>query len=346
MLRQGLGAWVILRRMQEGPRVDVETARRLVEAAVRDATGREDKARGIVDARVAAAMRRSGRRIFALKVGVVLALVAVAFAAVHVERNRRATDVLAGEAGLGRTAAPVPSGTLPTRVLSGREIYAQNRGALYVLGYVKPGSVGGCCTAFAVGPSLLATNAHCVIACRERGGTPTVFQNESSTTRFRVLSMTGHPGYDAKSKRADSPDVGLVRVEGRLPHVVTLAGDAELWSIGPGDDAYVLGFPGRVMDPRAPVATFLSGRIGRVTGLTEEATTPAKAVLLQHDAVTRGGNSGSPIFDQYGNVIGIHAAHIDEEEDVEIGGKKTTVLASSPFRLGMRIDLLRGVPAP
>jgi S1-C subfamily serine protease len=68
--------------------------------------------------------------------------------------------------------------------------------------------------------------------------------------------------------------------------------------------------------------------------------------LIQHDAVTRGGNSGSPIFNQYGHVIGVHAAHIDEENDVAIGGQKTTVVQSSPFRIGMRIDLLKGVPAP
>jgi S1-C subfamily serine protease len=69
-------------------------------------------------------------------------------------------------------------------------------------------------------------------------------------------------------------------------------------------------------------------------------------VLIQHDAVTRGGNSGSPLFNQYGHVIGIHAAHIDEEAEQTHDGQKTTVTQSSPFRIGMRIDLLKGVPPP
>ena len=69
-------------------------------------------------------------------------------------------------------------------------------------------------------------------------------------------------------------------------------------------------------------------------------------MLIQHDAVTRGGNSGSPIFNQYGHVIGVHAAHLDDEEEVQMGGQKTKVVNSSPFRIGMRIDLLQGVPAP
>ena len=58
------------------------------------------------------------------------------------------------------------------------------------------------------------------------------------------------------------------------------------------------------------------------------------------------GNSGSPIFNQYGHVIAIHAAHLDDEDDVKLGGRETTVVNASPFRIGMRIDLLRGVKAP
>ena len=145
---------------------------------------------------------------------------------------------------------------------------------------------------------------------------------------------------------ADSPDVGLVRIEGKMPKTVTIASQAELRSIGPGDDAFVLGFPGRVMDPVSPSATFLQGHIGRTMGLDEQPTSPDKAVLIQHDAVTRGGNSGSPIFNQYGHVIAVHAAHLDEESEVEVGGEKTKVVNSSPFRVGMRIDLLEGVVAP
>jgi S1-C subfamily serine protease len=128
--------------------------------------------------------------------------------------------------------------------------------------------------------------------------------------------------------------------------VVTLASDAELRAIGPGDDVFVLGFPGRVMDPGSPLATFLQGHIGRVMNMAEATTTADKAVLLQHDANTRGGNSGSPVFNQYGHVIAVHAAHIDDEDEQQINGKKTTVVNMSPFRLGMRIDLLKGVPTP
>jgi hypothetical protein len=51
-------------------------------------------------------------------------------------------------------------------------------------------------------------------------------------------------------------------------------------------------------------------------------------------------------FPLHGNVIGVHAAHVDEEEDVSIGGQKTKVVDASPFRIAMRIDLVRGVLRP
>jgi S1-C subfamily serine protease len=282
-----------------------------------------------------------------LTFGVLAAFAAVVAAAVAAYRARRAAEVLSAEVGLGTTAAPAPSGAIPTRVLSGRDIFEQNRAALFVLGYLKGNRVGGLCSAFAIAPDLLATNAHCVLAARARGGSPIATQNDSGgKTRFNVTGMALHPGYREGTSRADSPDVGLIRIDGRAPRLAELANDAELRSIGPGDDAFVIGFPGRVMDPLSPSATFLQGRVGRVTGMGEQAAAPDKAVLIQHDAVTRGGNSGSPIFNQYGHVIGVHAAHIDEEDEVSIGGQKTTVVRASPFRLGMRIDLLREVPRP
>lgn len=333
----------------EDGKVDLATAARIVEEAVRRAEPQRDhKTSAIVERKVLTAQRRAARHNRLLSVGVVITLGAMLVAAWAVYKRKVAAAVLVTETGLGNAPVTAPTGSIPTRVLKGREIYEENRASLYVMGYLIGSTrIGGCCSAFAIAPNLLATNAHCVRACQKPGSTPIVTQNESGgKTRLTIVAMSIHPAYNPNSKSADTPDVGLLRVDGRMPKTVTLASDAELRAIGPGDDAFVLGFPGRVMDPVSPSATFLQGRVGRVMSLKEEATTPDKAVLLQHDAVTRGGNSGSPIFNQYGHVIGVHAAHIDEENDVAIGGKQTTVVQSSPFRLGMRIDLLSGVPKP
>lgn len=328
-------------------RVDLETAQRLVRDAVLQAVQREDKAAAIVQDKARAATRRAARTNALLGLGVLVAFGAVLVAAGVTYRAHQAAEVLSAEVGLDAPAPPPPTGAIPTSVLTGRAIFEQNKGALYVLGYRKGDRVGGLCSAFAIAPDLLATNAHCVLAARAKGGAPVATPNDADgRTLLDIVAMSIHPAYREGASRADSPDVGLVRVKGKAARVVTLANDAELRAIGPGDDAFVIGFPGRVMDPVSPSATFLQGRIGRVTGLGERAANAERSVLLQHDAVTRGGNSGSPIFNQYGHVTGIHAAHIDEEDEVTIAGQKTTVVRSSPFRLGMRIDLLREVPRP
>ncbi len=328
-------------------RVDLATAQHIVEKAVINATRKEDKSRAIIEAQVHKATRRGARTNTILTLGIIVTLLALGVAGVAVYRSKRAANVLATEMGIGQKPISAPLGTLPTKVFTGREIYERNRGALFVLAYENGRQISGCCSAFAIDAQTLVTNAHCVASCGSRGGKPVVVQNESAKrVTFDVIAQRAHPAYRTDSKRADSPDVALLRIRGSLPARVTLASDVELRALGPGDDIQVLGFPGRVMDPINPTATFLAGHIGRLMGFNEESTTPDKTSLILHDAVTQGGNSGSPVFNQYGNVIAVHAAHVDEEEDISIGGQKTTVVEASPFRIAMRIDLVRGVPAP
>lgn len=328
-------------------RVDLATAQHLVEKAVVNATRGRDKSRAIIDSKVHEATRRGARTNALLTAGIIMTFVALGVAGIAVYRSKRAASALATEMGLDQKPMNAPTGTLPTKVYTGREIYERNRAALFVFAYVDGRRISGCCSAFAIDRHTLVTNAHCVTSCGTRGGKPVVVQNESPThLTFDVIAQRGHPAYRKDSKRADSPDVALLNVTGSLPAMVTLANDTELRALGPGDDLHVLGFPGRVMDPINPTATFLTGHIGRLMGFNEESTTSDKTALILHDAVTQGGNSGSPVFNQYGNVIGVHAAHVDDEEDVSIGGQKTKVVEASPFRIAMRIDLIRGVPAP
>ncbi|MFO0755544.1 MAG: trypsin-like peptidase domain-containing protein [Byssovorax sp.] len=328
-------------------RIDLETAQKLVQDAVIRATSGHDRTAAIVAAKVGEARARASRTNTVLLLGILLAFPAILVAAVFVYRSQRAAQVLVEETGIGNAPAPKPNGAIPTRVYTSREIYEENKAALYVLGYLQGNKIGGYCTGFAIKPDVIATNAHCVLAYRKNGGTPVVTQNDSGgKTRFKIIAAQASPGYKADSASADSPDVGLMRIDGKVPKTVTIASQAELRALGPGDDVFVLGFPGRVMDPISPSATFLQGHIGRMTDFNEQPTTADKAMLIQHDAVTRGGNSGSPIFNQYGHVIGVHAAHLDDEQEVQVDGQKTKVVGSSPFRIAMRIDLLEGVPAP
>jgi V8-like Glu-specific endopeptidase len=329
-------------------RVDLATAERIVAWAVARATAQDDKTASIVATKVKAAQRRAARYNLLLTLGILVALVAFAGTGYFVWQAQRRAAELTREAGIGTSPASKPKGELPTRVFSGREIYDNSRGAVYLLGWLAGNKVGGLCTAFAIKPNILATNAHCVNAFKEKGGTPVVTQSDSGgKVRFTILASRTHPGYKAGRGSADVPDVGLVRIEGTMPSTVTLASDAELHALGSGDDVFVIGFPGRVMDPVSPTATFLQGHVGRVLGMGEQpAATLDDAVLVQHDAVTRGGNSGSPIFNQYGHVVAIHAAHLDDEDEVKVAGRQTTVVRASPYRVGMRVDLINQVGTP
>jgi S1-C subfamily serine protease len=327
--------------------VDLATAQRLISDAVARSSN-DDKAAAIVAAKVAAAKRRTARSNMLLTLGLGVTFVAFVAAAAFVWDSQRRAAELASEAGLGRKEARRPKGTIPTKVVTGREIFEDNKAAVFLMGWRQGNTIGGSCTAFAIQPSILVTNAHCVVALKAKGGTPIVTQNDSGgNVRFKIVGWAVHPGYKAGKTSAEAADVGLLRVDGKLPKTMTLANDAELRALGPGDDVFVIGFPGRVMDPVSPSATFLQGHVGRLMALGEQAPeSNDDAVLVQHDAVTRGGNSGSPIFNQYGHVIAVHAAHLDDEADVKVDGKQTTVVDASPYRVGMRIDLLKGVPNP
>ncbi len=328
--------------------VDLETAQRMVaDAVVRERSG-SNKAEAIVAAKLGAAQKRASRQNILLSVGLGVTFVAfIATAAVVWDSQRRASQ-LSSEAGLGRTGGTKPKGAIPDKVYTGREIFEDNKAAVYVMGWKSGSTVGGSCTAFAIKPTVLATNAHCIAALKQKGGTPIVTQNESAGgVRIKIVGFSMHPKYKAGRSSSEAADVGLLRVESKMAKTVTLANDAELHALGPGDDVFVIGFPGRVMDPVSPTATFLQGHVGRLMALGEGAPeTPDDAVLVQHDAVTRGGNSGSPMFNQYGHVVAIHAAHLDDEADVKVDGKQTTVVDASPYRVAMRIDLLKQVPAP
>ena len=246
--------------------VDLATAARIVAAAVARETNESDKTRSVVATRVEGARRGAARANVLLTIGVLLTFGALLVTASYLWQSQRVALELAAQVGIDRTPAPPVHGTVPTRITSGREIYDQNRAAVYVVGFVIGAKVGGVCTGFAIRPNVLATNAHCVNAFRTKGGTPTVTQNDSSgRVRHRILAAQVHPAYKPGRAAADSPDVGLIRIEGTMSKTVTLASDAEIHALGPGDDIFVLGFPGRVMDPLNPIPDVPSGS-HRATG--------------------------------------------------------------------------------
>jgi S1-C subfamily serine protease len=189
---------------------------------------------------------------------------------------------------------------------------------------------------------VLATNAHCVFAARRQGGGIVALENEGrGQVSFNVGDMRPHPGYRDSDETALTPDVAVVTITGgRAAAVLELATAAELAASGAGDDIYLIGFPGRLMDASNPAATFLSANIGRVTTAAGRPGSFAESWLVQHDAATTSGTSGSPIINGKGKVIGINSGGYLEKDDETIAGKKAEVVKASPYKFGMRIDLI------
>ncbi len=223
----------------------------------------------------------------------------------------------------------------------GRRIYDENRSALFMLVAHDGDSYehGGFCTAFAIKPDVLASNAHCVKAAEDyerKGADVWAHLNDSAKNgkpkMFPISKHRGHPKYRHEGDQI-TPDVGLFQLaSGEAPAVVELADKAELKKLGTGDALFVIGFPGRTMNESSPVATFMASHVGRVTDAAgEKADSYADAWLIQHEGQTTPGTSGSPIFDAEGHVVAINAGGLLEANKQAV------------YKYAMRIDLLNDV---
>ncbi|HZF56724.1 MAG TPA: FHA domain-containing protein [Polyangiaceae bacterium] len=229
-------------------------------------------------------------------------------------------------------------GTLhPSNANFGRNLYERTKKGIFMLASGREGF----CTAFAVRPSVLATNAHCIAAARKKGGRIVALENEGrGEVSFSVSDMRPHPAYREGDANSLTPDVGIITIAGRAAVVLEIASAAELQAAGAGDDVYLIGFPGRLMDAQNPSATFLAANIGRITASSGRPGVFAENWLIQHDASTTQGTSGSPVFNGRGKVIAVNAGGYTENDDETIAGRKTEVVRASPYKFGMRVDLL------
>jgi V8-like Glu-specific endopeptidase len=323
----------------------------MISSAVAAATGRA-KPRGTVEINamlhkeVHAATAGQRRTTYILAALLVIALASLAALIVYNRSSHDEISQLRGElAGLSpedprRKEIERRLGTLhPSNANFGRNLHDRSRKGIFMLAAGREGF----CTAFAVRPSILATNAHCITAAKRRGGTIVALENEGrGQVSFAVTSMRTHPQYRDSADQL-TPDIGVVSIAGRAAAVLELATREQLAAAGAGDDVYLIGFPERLTDAANPVATFLAANIGRITGANGRPAAAADAWLIQHDARSTSGMNGSPIFNGEGKVIGINAGGYLEGNDETISGQKTEVVKASPYKFGMRIDLLDAI---
>ncbi len=178
---------------------------------------------------------------------------------------------------------------------------------------------GGEGSGFFVEPGLLITNAHVV----GPPGTPTQVVIAAGTRASRSA--------EGRVLAADpTRDLALVRVEGMDAAPLALGDDAEVYETQP---VVASGFPlgtartvgGAFPDP--PVSL----RPGAVTALHRDRGD--KLVMIEHNTNMQQGNSGGPLVDERGRVIGVNVAMLRADESTKFAipaGVLRAFLAEAP----------------
>ncbi|HEX6648407.1 MAG TPA: trypsin-like peptidase domain-containing protein [Pyrinomonadaceae bacterium] len=140
-------------------------------------------------------------------------------------------------------------------------------------------------------------------------------------------------------------DVALLQVD-RVPAAATAAtlGDSDV--VETGDDIFIVG---------APYGLSNTLTVGRVSARRPDETRGGilgTREFLQTDAMVNPGNSGSPVFNKAGEVVGIVSSVISETEDFHgvgfaatINTARTLLLDRDPFLVGLDGVLVTGVIA-
>ncbi len=164
---------------------------------------------------------------------------------------------------------------------------------------------------FFVAPDLIATNRH-VIEGADPGEIVVTSKKLGRTTRARIVAQT-------PNSEIGSPDIALLRVDG-APGIQPLAFST---TAAPLDQVIAAGFPGLLMQSDEAFARLRSGDAaampeviltdGRINAIQSAASGMR---IIPHSAAVSGGNSGGPLADACGRVLGINTFITANREQV------------------------------
>ena len=213
--------------------------------------------------------------------------------------------------------APTPS---PTPQTFADTYAAVASGVVRIDGQTCQGGWSG--TGFLVGPHLVATVAHVV------SGTATLRVTQGTrSTAANVLGLD------------DANDVALIHTGDALDgHLFTLTAEGPVV----GERVGVIGFPAGDTGLDLAAAGGKTFKEGSVEGLDQKADIAGRlrSGLVELDATTRGGNSGSPVVDVAGSVVGLLSAGPAKPEHV--GAR----LAVNSHLAGQELKQWRADPQP
>jgi len=162
------------------------------------------------------------------------------------------------------------------------------------------GKLSGTGTGFVINSNHVVTAEHVVDQCKQ----VKLMQGSSVTTADVV-------------KTDKAADLAVIRTKDRFN---SFAGIRTNRVVQMGEPAINFGFP--LYGELSSSAIVTSGIVSALSGFEDD------PLYFQYDAATQFGNSGGPVLDQYGDIIGVVSAKLDDETTQLINfATKSTVLA-------------------
>lgn len=207
--------------------------------------------------------------------------------AATIDQMNQKIDTLQKRLSSSPASAPAASGTL----LTPKEVYANNAESVVAISAeVQTTSFGG--------QSGRGTTSGSGFIITEDGYVVTNYHVVERALSVSVI-MSGGKEYEAKIIGFDSAnDVAVLKIEAEnLPAVVLGSSD----ELAIGDMVVAIG------NPLGALTATLT--VGYVSGKNREVTTDSTIInMIQTDAAINSGNSGGPLFNMYGEVVGITSA--------------------------------------
>lgn len=156
-------------------------------------------------------------------------------------------------------------------------------------------------TGFLIGNNKLLTNKHVVDSLDQKKMLVRMKNDSGETVDFKVKKITPAPSEEVDLALVEvSPTEDGRTIDDYVQHF-ELASREEIKNVKEGDSVNTVGYPGdkeegTLWDSRGKILMFGGN-------------------FLTYDAFISGGNSGSPLFNEDGKVIGLSNASNDETED-------------------------------
>ena len=176
---------------------------------------------------------------------------------------------------------------------------------------------------------------------------------EGGKMKFDILSAVSHPDYKEKlPAKHFSPDVGLLKVSltpGVALKPVLLADASDLMELKDGTKLCYIGFPVYMGDAGGDSVEYRTldevkprieaGNVVRLLTLDGKVGKPETQFIMEHNMLSWGGASGSPIFNRSGRVVALHFAANSVVNKTKAGFLALRSPAGTKF--GIRVDKLK-----